>query len=188
MTAEPTTISQRTDLQDAQTGRVVAVCVGATKAFPKVPQGRVVVGPYGIVDDAHAVPQRSKTSADAFVSSDRAISIVGDEVRQEVNGLLGLDLQPGDFNENVLVAGLGDLGDLTPGDRLVFSGGVELQITSQNPPCEVFEEYGGTGLIKATSFKDENGVIHNKHGVLALVARTGEIRPGDTVTPRRQQP
>jgi MOSC domain-containing protein YiiM len=160
--------------------------VGATKAFPKIPQERVVLGPYGFVGDAHAEPRQSKASPGDPISGDRAISIVADEVRREVNGNLGLDLQPGDFNENVLVVGLGDLGDLVPGDRLIFSGGAEVQITAQNPPCEAFESYGGAGLIKATTFKDENGVIHNMHGVMASVAQTGEIRPEDIITVRRQ--
>lgn len=186
MTTAPTTISQRTDLPDARAGRVVAVCVGATKAFPKVPQGRVVVGPYGFVGDVHAEPRQAPDGA--LVSGDRAISVVADEIRREVNELLGLNLQPGDFNENVLVAGLGNLGELVAGDRLVFGGGVELLISNQCDPCDLLEDYAGAGLIKATAFKDETGVIRNKRGVLAAVACTGEIRTGDTVTVRRGSP
>jgi MOSC domain-containing protein YiiM len=158
--------------------------VGATKAFPKTPQERVVVGPYGFVGDVHAEPRPAPDGA--VVSGDRAVSVVSDEIRREVNDLLGLNLQPGDFNENVLVAGLGNLGELVAGDRLVFGDGVELRITDQCEPCGLLEEYAGPGLIKATAFKDETGVICNKRGVLASVARTGEIRSGDTVTVRRQ--
>jgi MOSC domain-containing protein YiiM len=113
------------------------------------------------------------------------VSLLADEVRREINGLLGLDLQPGDFNENILIAGLGDLGDLARGDVLLFSSGVVLCISEQNPPCAQLEAHGGAGLIKATSRRDEGGAIRNKRGIVATVVQTGRLSQGDTCSLRR---
>lgn len=162
-------------------GRVVAVCWSPVRDFPKYLQEKAFVGPHGIVGDAHAGPLRPSNSVPGtFKENDRAISIVAEEVRRELNETLGLKIEPGGFNENILVEGLGDLGNLKPGQSIIFEGGVVLLITEQNFPCQKLEDYNGKGIIKVASGKTEEGIF-NKRGIVATVTKTGELHPGEEV-------
>lgn len=168
-----------------QIGEVVAVCLSDRKDFPKYPQPSVEVYTHGIRGDAHSGPRRpSHKNPKEEKDNDRTVSLVADEVRQQVNTDLGLDIQPGGFNENILVKGLDDLGQLKGGDRLIFSTGVVLRITEQNGPCTILEAYhAGAPLITATAGKNELGEW-NKRGVVATIVLTGELSPGVLVKVR----
>ncbi|HUF54459.1 MAG TPA: MOSC domain-containing protein [Dehalococcoidia bacterium] len=89
---------------------------------------------------------------------------VGDE--------LGVNIPAGGLGENVLVRGLGDLSDLTPGQRLGFSSGVELEITAQNDPCRNLMVYGDTAVKR----------LYGRRGLLTAVRATGELTAGDTIS------
>lgn len=174
-------------IAERKVGRVVAVCLSASREYPKYPQERVTITPQGIVGDAHAGELRpSHTKPGTFKPNDRAVSIVTKEVMDEVNGSLGLDLRPGDFNENILVEGLGDLGDLQKGDQLVFGSGVTVFVTEQNTPCTKLQDHNGEGIIKATTGK-EDGIVWNKRGIVGVPNQTAELLPGEAVTLIRQQ-
>ena len=169
-------------------GRIVAVCISPQHGFPTYPQERVVVGPLGIEGDAHSGPMReSFTKPGTFKENDRSISIVADEVRQEMNDTLGLNMLPGDFNEQVLVSGLGDLGDVAIGDQVHFDTGVQLEVTDRAYPCTKLEAHNGSGLIKALAEK-RDGEIYTRRGILTRVLQTGELQAGVSVTIKRINP
>src|SRR6185295_18632284 len=93
--------------QDDGIGVVVAVCSSDTREYPKFPKDIVIVGKDGIVGDAHSGPLRpSHSKPGTLVPNNRAISIVSDEVRADVSQSLNLEIDAGDFNENILVKGL----------------------------------------------------------------------------------
>ncbi|MDT7944111.1 MAG: MOSC domain-containing protein [Dehalococcoidia bacterium] len=152
-------------------GKVVAVCLSPHPGIPKYPQERVTVGPWGIVGDYHARPHTVHPRWDGTRPNRRQVSIVAREVYAELERALGIKVPPGGFAENVLVQGLGDLSHLQPGQRLLFSSGVVLEVTAQNIPCKNLAVY----------HPQVPKLVYGRRGVVAVVVTTGTISPGDLV-------
>jgi MOSC domain-containing protein YiiM len=99
----------------------------------------------------------------------QALSIIDledlDALRNE-----GFDVYPGTTGENLTVRGL-DADALCPGDRLIFAGGVEAELTRVRTPCYVLD---------AIDPKLKTGIF-GRCGMLAKVLREGAIRPGETI-------
>ncbi len=156
---------------------VVAVCLSPEPGVPKYPQPSVAVGPHGIEGDYHAGPTRVRRGE--TVPNTRHVSLVAREVIEEVNRALGTEIPAGGLGENVLVRGLGDLGDLLAGQRLRFSSGpstllrtgVELEVTGQNDPCKNLCVYHPQAPKH----------LYGRRGVVAVVITPGTLRPGDSV-------
>lgn len=163
-------------------GVVVAVGFSPEHAFPTYPQERIYVGLEGIPGDAHSGPWReSFTQPGTQKPNDRPISIVSNEVRLEMNERFGIDMQPGDFNEQILVGGVGDLGDVAIGTEIQFSTGLRLETVDWAWPCAKLAAYNRTnGLVKALDIK-LGGEHYSRRGVLAKVLQAGELRPGETL-------
>lgn len=153
-----------------KTGRVVAVCASPAGGVPKYPQLQVEVGPHGVVGDYHAGAFNRHKKKGEPEPNRRQLTIVAQEVLDEVNLLLGIQLKPGDLAENVTVWGLGDLSDLQPGDRLRL-GPVLVEVTAQNQPCSTVAVYHPQ-LVKQ---------LYGRRGVTAIVIEPGVLRPGDPV-------
>ncbi len=99
----------------------------------------------------------------------QAISIIDIEdlsdLRQE-----GFDVVPGATGENITVRAL-NADALNVGDRLRFSGGVEVEVTKSRNPCYVLDAIDPQ-LKKR---------IVGRCGVLAKVIREGELRVGESI-------
>jgi len=150
-------------------GTVVAVCLSPDSGVPKHAQPEVTVGTYGLEGDYHAGPTRVRRGE--VMPNHRHVSVVAQEVIDEVNRTLGTEIPPGGLGENVLVQGLGDLGDLAPGDRLLFSSGVELEVTAQNDPCKNLSVYHPQTVKR----------LYGRRGIVAVVIKPGSLRTGDGV-------
>lgn len=162
---------------ELQTGRVVAVSLGYTSGVPKYPQEQIVIGPLGVEGDYHAGPvNKHKKKADPEPNR-RQVSLVAQEVLDDLNASLGTHLRPGSLGENVLLEGLGDLSQLREGDRLRLGDQVVLEITGQNRPCATIGVYH-TNLVKE---------ITGRRGVVAVVVSGGVVRPGDRCMVLRPQ-
>ena len=161
-------------------GSVEAVCMSPDHGFPTHPQDMVTIGINGIEGDAHSgIMREIFRSPGVLKPNDRPISIVADEVRRKVNERLGIKMRAGDFNEQVLVSGLGDLGDVAIGDLVRFDTGVLLEVVDQAYPCAKLEAHNGNAkLIKALLTKDEEGNVHNKRGILTKVITPGTLCAG----------
>ena len=157
-------------MQNGDDGRVIAVCLSPTGGVPKYVQESIVVGSQGVETDHHAGPiNKHKKSGDPEPNW-RQVSVLAEEVLQELNARLGIELKPGDLSENILVAGLGDLGGLQKGDRLLVGAEVVLEVTGQNRPCDLIRVYHPTLVEEITDIR----------GVSAVVESTGTVRPGDS--------
>ena len=99
----------------------------------------------------------------------QAISIIDvedlDDLRAE-----GFDVHPGATGENITVRNL-NVDALNVGDRLRFSGGVELELTKVRQPCYVLDAIDPQ-LKKA---------IIGRCGFLAKVVGEGELRAGEEI-------
>lgn len=157
--------------QAIKTGNVVAACSSPATGVPKYPREAVEVGPEGIAGDYHAGPVNKHKKKGEPEPNHRQITVIAQEVVQELNERLNIDLQPGDLAENFLVTGLGDLTDLQAGDRLRI-GEVLLEVTGQNRPCTTIGVYHPL-LVKS---------IQGRRGITAVVLVAGIARPGDPIT------
>lgn len=164
--AVPTAVNHRT-------ATVVAVCLRAEPGLPKHPQGEITLSLEGAVGDFHAGPTDRHAGKNASPNL-RQVSIVAQEAIEEVARRLGITLGPGSLGENILLRGLGDLSQLRPGQRLLFSSGPELEVAAQNTPCKNLSTYHPQ-LPK---------LLYGRRGVVAVVRTPGRLRPGDTLTLR----
>lgn len=107
---------------------------------------------------------------------ERAVSLFSFELIERLRAE-GHPIAPGTTGENLTLVGL-DWPALTPGTRLRFSGGVELEITSYANPCATIRE----------SFKDLDSkrIKQDLHpGESRLYTRVlipGAIEPNETIT------
>jgi MOSC domain-containing protein YiiM len=132
--------------------------------IPKTPlqSGRVDVD--GVRGDGH---NHSK-----HVTPMQAICLIDaedlDDLRDEC-----YDVHPGATGENITLRGLKPPGvdALAVGDRLRFSGGVEIELTKARKPCYVLDAIDPA--LKTA--------IRGRCGYYAKVITTGEVRPGETV-------
>lgn len=160
-------------------GRVTAVCTSPDHGYPTYPQESVYVGPLGIEGDAHSGPDReSAKNPGTRKPNDRPISIVSEELYKEINQTFGLSAEHGDFNEQVVVEGMGDLSDVEIGSR-VMMGDVVLEVTDNAWPCERLNGHMGEPLLaKRLVYQDEKGTRRTKRGIVAKVIEEGELTPG----------
>lgn len=158
-----------------KSGRVVAVCSSPVGGVPKYRRLEIEVGPDGVVGDYHAGPFNRHKKRGEPEPNTRQITIVAQEVLDEMNELLDIQLEPGFLGENLTVVGLGDLSDLAPGD-LLHVGSVILEVTAQNKPCNTVAVYHPQ-LVKT---------LYGRRGVCAVVRVPGTIRPGDVVILERR--
>lgn len=153
-------------------GAVVAVCLSEQGGVPKHPQPNIAVGQHGVEGDYHAGPTRISRRTGQQTPNDRQVSIVAAEALEGIGAELGITIAPGGLGENILVRGLGDLGDVPVGAQLAFSGGVHLQVTAQNAPCSNLMVHHP--LVPKAAL--------GRRGLLAIVTRTGLVSPGDAVS------
>ena len=140
--------------------KVIAVCRSNEKGTRKIPVGEgIIKEDFGLLDDAHA-----------DYNTHRQVSLLAMESIIEMRKL-GLDLQPGDFAENLTTEGI-DLLSLTPGTRITVGEEVVLEISQIGKECH-------TGCA---IFKEVGKCIMPKEGVFAKVIRGGSVRPGNQIT------
>lgn len=140
--------------------RVVAVNI-SPGGIPKTPLEVGEVKTPGIVGDGHN-HEKHITPMQALCLFD----VAGiEELKAE-----GYPLSPGAIGENITIDGM-DVDELEIGDRLRFSGGVEIEITKRRKPCYVLDAIDQT-LKKA---------LIDRCGVYAKIITEGQLRPGETV-------
>lgn len=135
-------------------GVLRCVCVSEVKGTPKRAVNRaVVLADHGIEGDVHAG------------SWHRQISLL-DEADVETMRAQGLDLEPGAFGENLLVAGL-DLSVLGIGS-VVEIGAVAVEVTQRGKTCH----------SRCAIYEAAGDCIMPRSGLFARVLRGGAITAG----------
>ncbi len=139
---------------------VIAVNIsgGGIPKLP-VPVGRVIGS--GLDGDAH--------DHDKHNTPLQAICLINGEILDDLRAE-GFEVGPGATGENLTVRGL-DVEALEPGDRLVLSGGVQLEYTKKRKPCYVLDAI----------HVDLQDAIRGRCGGYAKVIEGGEVRPGETI-------
>jgi MOSC domain-containing protein YiiM len=133
---------------------------------------------WGIPGDHHYGETRTANLTGERVPNNRPITVCGVEAGNAAAAQLGIKPpRPGGLGENFLLEGLGDLGDLEPGDQIRVFGldatepSVILEVRKQNDPCSNLKIY----------HRQMPKALMGRRGVICTVVREGRARVGDHV-------
>lgn len=160
-----------------RTGTVAALCYSPEliNGVGKEVRQAAHITRWGIPGDKHY--GETRISKGRIVPNDRPITVVAAAGIREACEQLGIAPIPaGGMGENILCEGLGDLGEMQPGDEIhVLSGSGEpkviLFVRAQNPPCSSLMVY----------HKQMPKAMMGKRGVLCTVLQEGDVRTGDSI-------
>ena len=166
-------------------GTVVAVHRSEAHTFSKAEQASItLVAGLGVDGDAHQGPRvkhRSRVAKDPDQPNLRQVHLVAGELLAEV-GELGFDVAPGQLGENVTTSGL-DLIRLPVGSTVRLGEDALIALTGLRNPCVQIDAFA-EGLQGAMLGRDDDGSLLRKTGVMSVVVRDGEVRPGDVIEVR----
>lgn len=138
--------------------RIVATCISAAKGERKRPVDSVELREdHGIVGDGHAGPGH------------RQISLLAIESIAKMQAL-GLDVDKGDFAENLTTEGI-DLPTLPIGTRLRVGESL-LEVTQIGKECHT----------RCAIYHQAGDCVMPKEGIFARVLQGGQLRAGDSVS------
>jgi MOSC domain-containing protein YiiM len=141
------------------TGTVVSVNISGKKGERKTPVHEAVINEnYGIVGDAHSSSLWH-----------RQVSLLAIESIEKMRGL-GLDVNPGDFAENITTKGL---------DLIAFPIGARIRIGS-----EVVGEVSQIGKechTRCAIFYQAGDCVMPKEGIFIKVLHGGRVADGDLI-------
>ncbi len=138
--------------------KIVATCISESKGERKTPVERVELRTeHGIIGDAHAGDWH------------RQISLLASESIAKMKAL-GLDVDSGDFAENLTTEGI-DLVNLPIGTRLRV-GATLLEVTQIGKECH----------NRCAIYYQAGDCVMPKEGIFARVIEGGTIKPDDPIT------
>jgi MOSC domain-containing protein YiiM len=141
---------------------------------------RLVEG-LGVEGDAHlgvTVQHLSRIRRDPTQPNLRQVHLIHGELHDELRGE-GFGVAPGQMGENITTRGV-DLLGLAHGTRLHLGPEAIVEVTGLRNPCRRLNELA-EGLMAACLDHAEDGSLVRKAGILGIVVRGGEVRPGDAI-------
>ena len=161
---------------------VTGVSRDGEHAFSKEPQDNIrLVAGLGVQGDAHAgrtVQHRSRVAVDPTQPNLRQVHLIHSELFDELRAA-GFRVTAGQLGENATTRGL-DLLNLPRGTRLHVGENAVLKVTGLRNPCAQLDTFQ-PGLLAAVLGRAEDGSLIRKAGIMSIVLKSGEVRPGDEV-------
>lgn len=152
---------------------VVAVSAAPKHGFSKANQLSIrLLAGLGVDGDAHqgtTVRHRHDARKDPARPNLRQVHLMAAELLDELSAG-GFALTPGALGENLTTRGL-DLGALATGTRLSLGAAAVLKVTGLRAPCVQIDRFR-PGLMRA---------MGRRAGIMAIVLRGGDVRPGDAI-------
>ncbi|OCK74127.1 PK beta-barrel-protein domain-containing protein-like protein [Lepidopterella palustris CBS 459.81] len=165
-----------------QQGTVTAVSRSISHQFSKdVVHSITLVTGIGVENDAHAgvtVQHLPHLTQDPTRPNFRQVHLIHYELFYELGGR-GFDVRPGQLGENITTYGI-DLLALPQGTRLKFGNQATVEITGLRSPGPQIERFK-KGLLGQVFWKDNNGHLVRKAGVMGIVLVGGPVKAGDIV-------
>jgi MOSC domain-containing protein YiiM len=163
--------------------RVASVSAHPEHSFskPALPQISLLAG-LGVAGDAHCgetVKHRSRVAQNPDQPNLRQVHLIHAELFDELSKK-GFQVQPGDLGENVATRGI-DLLRLPVGTKLKIGPEVVIELTGLRNPCAQIDNFQ-KGLLAAVLDRDAEGNLVRKAGVMGVVFKGGEVRPGDVIS------
>ena len=141
-----------------QRGIVIAVCTSERKGMPKEDVGRgLLVKEHGLEGDVHAGDWHRQVSLLSVSSINK--------IKEQ-----GLEIENGDFAENLTVDGL-DVWTLPVGTRLTVGQEAVLEVTQIGKECHA----------RCAIFYRAGDCVMPREGIFARVLKTGPVAAGDEV-------
>ena len=163
-------------------GLVVAVSLRPGHHFSKTPSlGIHLLTGLGVTGDAHmgaTVKHRSRVRKDPTQPNLRQVHLIHAELFDELR-TKGFAVKPGELGENVTTSEI-DLLALPAGTRLHLGESAVVEITGLRNPCTQIDDFQ-QGLMAATLDRDAAGNLVRKAGIMSVVIRDGDVRPGDAI-------
>lgn len=161
---------------------VTAVSRSATHTMAKVNRGAIrLIEGLGVEGDAHAgatVKHRSRVRQDPSQPNLRQVHLIHAELHVELRAT-GSDLRPGQMGENITTRGIDLLGS-PKGTRLHIGEQAVVEITGLRNPCTQLDGIQ-PGLMAAVLGQDADNNLVRKAGIMGIVLRGGEVKPGDAI-------
>ncbi|MDI1462939.1 MOSC domain-containing protein [Catellatospora sp. KI3] len=163
--------------------RVVAVSRDGEHRFskPNADEIQLIAG-IGVAGDAHAgvtVQHLSRVAADPSQPNLRQVHLIHAELHDEVREQ-GFEVAPGELGENITTRGI-DLLSLPRGTVLRFGEQAAVEVTGLRNPCAQIDRFDD-GLLKQVVYRDEDGGLVRRAGIMSIVLAGGPVRPGDAIT------
>lgn len=161
---------------------VLAVHLSRTHSFSKQVQERIVLlAGIGVEGDAHAgatVKHRSRVRQDPSQPNLRQVHLIHAELFEELYAM-GFTVSPGLIGENITTRGM-DMLALPKGTLLHIGDAAVVEVTGLRNPCTQLNDLQ-PGLMHAVLDRDASGGLIRKSGIMGVVKRGGEVRPGDAI-------
>lgn len=141
------------------TGKVVAINISDRKGVRKKPvkEASIKTG-YGIEGDAHASSEWH-----------RQVSLLAVESIKKMQDL-GLNVNPGDFAENITTEGI-DLLKLPIGTTMTIGEGIEVEVSQIGKECHT----------RCAIYYQAGDCVMPKEGIFVKVLKGGKIKEGDRI-------
>lgn len=161
---------------------VVGVSRNSEYSFTKPSRAviRLLAG-LGVEDDVHAgtlVKHRSRIARDPTKPNLRQVHLMPQELFTDL-ARAGFTVRAGDLGENITTSGI-DLLGLPTSTLLQIGAEAIVQVTGLRNPCKQINGFQH-GLLKQVVFRDDAGNIVRLTGIMGVVMRGGEVRPGDPI-------
>jgi MOSC domain-containing protein YiiM len=161
---------------------VEAVSVSATHSFSKHAADTIfLLEGQGVAGDAHCgvtVKHRSQVRANPSQPNLRQVHLIHAELLDQL-AHAGHVVAPGELGENITTRGI-ELLDLPVGSHLSI-GECRITVTGLRNPCQQINGFQ-PGLLKQVLRTGEDGAVVRLAGVMGIVSRGGQVRPGDQIT------
>jgi len=184
MTADEQTLPVTADRDTVPaTARVVAVAASRQHRLSKqtAPVIRLIEG-LGVEGDAHlgvTDQHRSHARRDPTRTNLRQVHLLPGELFDDLHAG-GHRVLPWDLGENVTTYGLA-LPALPVDTLLLLGPTAEVRVTGLRNPCRQIDTFR-PGLLGRVLARGADGSVVRRAGIMGVVRRGGEVRPGDPVT------
>ncbi len=161
---------------------ILAVSRSATHTMSKANQSSInLLAGLGVEGDAHAgekVKHRSRVRRDPTQANLRQVHLIHQELHEELLGK-GFSIIPGQMGENITTKGI-DLLALPRHSKLHLGPDAVVEVTGLRNPCSQLDGIQA-GLMAAVLDRDSEGQLIRKAGIMGVVLKGGELRPGDRI-------
>ena len=164
-------------------GKVIALSKSKSHTFNKFNCEKItLLKGLGVEDDAHmgkTVKHRYIVAKNPTQPNLRQVHLIHSELFEELskNGFL---VREGEMGENITTVDI-DLLNLPKDTILKIGAESEIMVTGLRNPCNQINSIK-KGLLKSVLYKDENGNLIRKAGIMGIVLKGGEICVGDIIT------
>jgi MOSC domain-containing protein YiiM len=161
---------------------VVSVSRSVEHTFSKPNEDSIrLIEGFGVEGDAHAgktVKHRYLVGKDPTRPNIRQVHLIHTELLDELNEK-GFSVEPGQLGENITTRGV-DLLALSTGTKLYIGSNVLIELTALRHPC-VQIDWFQKGMLKEVLYKDEDGNLVRRTGVMGIILKGGIVKPDDEI-------